>query len=80
MRSGFQDSLAVYTGPSFLDPNRTGEVHVGIPEIDSEHRQLAVQYNALLQALDEGDDAGLFSSGGMRGVLSQYESERRFVV
>jgi hemerythrin len=60
MSSGFQVSVAVYTGPSFLDPNQTGEVHVGIPEIDSEHRQLVVQYNALLQALDEGDDVTAF--------------------
>jgi hemerythrin len=60
MRLGLQDSVAVHTDLSLLDPYQTGEIHVGIPEIDKEHRQLLDRYNALVQALDEGEDVTAF--------------------
>ncbi len=52
--------MDVHIGPQFLDPDQTTEVYVGIPEIDAEHRSLVTHYNALIQALNEGDDVTAF--------------------
>jgi hemerythrin len=57
---GFYFPVDVHTGPYPLDPDQTTEVFVGIPEIDAEHRQLVSHYNALIQALNEGDDVTAF--------------------
>jgi hemerythrin len=52
--------VAFHTGAQFVDPDQTAAIYVGIPEIDAEHRQLISHYNALIQALDEGDDVTAF--------------------
>jgi hemerythrin len=52
--------VAFHTSTQLLDPDKTTVVYVGIPEIDAEHRQLISHYNALIQALDEGDDVTAF--------------------
>lgn len=52
--------MDTHIGPPLLDPDRTTNVYVGIAEIDAEHRQLVIHYNALIQALNEGDDVTAF--------------------
>jgi molybdopterin molybdotransferase len=63
-----------------LHIRRAGEdFQKGDPVLNAGER-LGPQHILPLATLGIGSVAGLFSSGGMRGALSQYESERRFVV
>lgn len=52
--------MDVHIGPPFLDLDQTPDIYVGIPEIDADHRQLITYYNALIQALNEGEDVTAF--------------------
>jgi hemerythrin len=52
--------VASHFGRRLFDPVDPSLVCVGIPQIDAEHRQLVDHYNALLQALDEGEDITAF--------------------
>lgn len=58
--SGFYRFVFGRTGSSCVDLEPCPEVEIGIPDIDAEHRQLISHYNALIQALNEGNDVTAF--------------------
>lgn len=74
--------MVVRTGSKAVDPDACPEVDVGIPEIDAEHRQLVNHYNALIQALDEGNDVTAFGLSFYSLVLrvrQHFASEERLM-
>lgn len=50
----------MHPAPTPFDAEQSAALHVGVPEIDAQHRELLDHYRALVRALHDGDDVTAF--------------------
>lgn len=65
------------------EPEPTGFLEIGIPEIDAQHREIIRHYEALLRALMEGEDVTAFALSFhslIHHVAQHFASEEQYML